>query len=106
MNAAGWIGFAPIVNKVLFAYNDGISDSQINYLSWIFMIMFVPMNFISVWVIENKRLRVAILMGTTIQTVGFWTRQLMENNFVYIPIGRHSLLLGNRLSTTCQLKSP
>ena len=69
MNTAGWIGFAPIADKVMFAYNDGdrsISESQVNYLSWIFMIMFLPMNFVSVWVIENKGLRISLIIAIAI----------------------------------------
>ena len=67
MNCTGWICFAPISSKIIFAYkSESVSTFEINYLSFIFMIMFLPMNFISIWVIEKKGLRTAILAGVGI----------------------------------------
>jgi hypothetical protein len=62
LNTASWINFAPIVDKVLFAFEDKTAE-DINYLSWIFMVAFVPINFLSIWVIESKGIKASLVLG-------------------------------------------
>ena len=77
MNTAGWICFAAVFDKILFAY-PSTSSFDINYLSWIFMIMYLPMNPPAMSYIESKGLRKSLLLGVSIQVLGFWTRTLVN----------------------------
>jgi hypothetical protein len=95
INCIGWIGFAAIVDKTIFAYkSENLSTAQINYMSMIFLLMFVFVNFISVWVIENKGIRASFLIGVSIQVVGFWFRQFINESFNYCLIGQTILAIG------------
>ena len=95
MNTAGWICFAPISSKLEYAYKDqGVDDSEVNYLSFIFMIMFLPMNFISIWIIENKGLRFSLLIGVSIQLLGFLTRYFVVYKFKMVLIGQTLIAIG------------
>ena len=73
MNTAGWICYAAIVDKIRFAYPE-TTNFDINYLSWIYMIAFLPMNPIATAYIETNGLRKALLLGIAIQVIGFWIR--------------------------------
>ena len=66
LNTTSWISFAPILEKLLFAYDGQATEFNINFLSWIFMIMFLPMNLPSVWFIEKKGLRASLIVGILI----------------------------------------
>jgi len=93
MNTAGWICFAAVFDKILFAYPDA-TDFDINFLSWIFMIMFLPMNPPAITYIENKGLRKSILVGVSIQVLGFWMRALVNNGFIFVMAGQTLLSIG------------
>ena len=67
MNSIGWLTFAPITYKMVHYYppgTEGLSVEYWNYLFCIYMLTFVPFNFVSIWVIEQKGLRVSIIIGT------------------------------------------
>ena len=86
MNTAGWICFAAVFDKILFAYPEA-TTFDINLLSWIFMIMFLPMNPPSISYIESKGLRKSILLGVSIQVLGFWMRALINQGFIFVMVG-------------------
>ena len=77
MNTAGWICYAAIVDKIRFAY-PATTNFDINYLSWIYMIAFLPMNAIATSYIETNGLRKALLLGIAIQVIGFWMRTMIN----------------------------
>ena len=86
MNTAGWICFAAIVDKIKFAY-PGTTALDINYLSWIFMIVFLPLNPIATYMIEKHGLRKSLLLGVYIETIGFWLRTFINSGFLYNMLG-------------------
>jgi hypothetical protein len=65
MNTAGWICFAAIPDKILFAYSE-TNNFDMNYLSFIFMVVFLPINPISTSIIEKYGLRKTLLIGAGI----------------------------------------
>ena len=56
--------------------------------------MFLPVNFISTWVIETKGLKWALLLGVGIQTVGLWTRQFCTHGFYFVFAGQTFIAIG------------
>ena len=65
MNTAGWICFASIIDKIKIAYPEA-SLFDINYLSWIYLIAFLPVNPYATKYIESKGLRWSLLLGVFI----------------------------------------
>ena len=93
MNTAGWICFAAIVDKIKFAY-PGTTALDINYLSWIFMIVYLPMNPIATYMIENHGLRKSLLLGVFIESIGFWLRTFINYSFNYNMLGQVLIAIG------------
>ena len=73
MNTAGWICFASIVDKIRLAYPEA-SVLNINYLSWIYMIAYLPINPVATIFIERYGVRKSVLLGVFIETIGYWVR--------------------------------
>jgi FLVCR family MFS transporter 7 len=93
MNTAGWICFAAIVDKIKFAY-PSTTALDVNYLSWIFMIVYLPMNPIATSLIENHGLRKSLLLGVSIETVGFWLRTFINKGFYFNMLGQTLIAIG------------
>ena len=76
INACAWICFAPIFSLIQEVY--GVSLFTVNYLSWIFMIMMVPVYIPSVIAIDKYGLRTSLLIGIIGTAIGCWVRSLIE----------------------------
>lgn len=75
MSSAAWLCFAGIYDKLEFVFRHNNDPEytetvkfEINYLSWVYMLAFIPMNFFANWVIElrYKGMRKAIIIGMTL----------------------------------------
>eukprot|EP00439_Symbiodinium_sp_Y106_P078055 s1237_g16.t2 len=67
-NQAIWIGFAPIESDVMTEY--GVSATFVNFLSMIFMIVYLPANFPASYAMDVLGCRWALLVGGCLQTFG------------------------------------
>ena len=95
MNSMGWLTFAPITKKMFQNYGDnGLKVEYWNYLFCVYMLTFVPTNFVSLWVIEQKGLRTSIIIGTGLQLIGFWLRLFLKESQWYLIIGQVFLGVG------------
>ena len=92
MNACGWISFAPISDILTNTY--GVSLFMINYMSLIYMISFIPVNFLSVVVLDKWGLRWGITLGMSLTTLGLWLRTLINYSFTYVIIGQTIMAIG------------
>ena len=98
MNTAAWINFSPIVSKVIFAYSDpSITSGKINFLSYVFMIVYLPFNFVSIWIIEKKGVRVSVLTAVFMQAVGMWLRVFIKTSFAYVIAGQTLIAIAQPL---------
>ena len=86
MNAVAWICFAPIFSLLQEAY--GTRLIAINYLSSSYMIMFAPLNFPSVFVLDKYGLRVGVCLGIILTSFGMWLRCLINQNFYAVLVGQ------------------
>lgn len=64
MNSIGWLTFCNVYHRAITVYDK--EKSQIDGLNFIYPILFVPFNFLAVWVIEKKGLRRAIVTAVII----------------------------------------
>jgi len=67
-NQAMWIGFAPIEVDVMKDY--GVSSTYVNFLSLVFMIVYLPANFPASYAMDVLGCRWALLVGGCLQTFG------------------------------------
>jgi MFS family permease len=74
-----WITYAPITGPAAAFY--GVSDSQIELLSMLFMIAFIPLSIPVSWVIDTYGFRVAIGVGSVMMSVFGVARGLAGDNY-------------------------
>lgn len=80
-----WICFAPIFDLMMELY--GVSLLTINYLSMSFMIIYVPMNFPSTYVLDKYGMRTGVLIGMTGLTAANGLRCLINESFIFVVLG-------------------
>ena len=59
----------------------------INIISYCFLVMFLPFNFPSIWVVEQYGLRMCVLIGTGSTVLGICVRCLVNQNFYFLFTG-------------------
>jgi fucose permease len=64
-----------------------VSLFTVNYLSLIYMFLFIPMNFPSTIILDKFGLRVGVLLGLAITVVGLWLRCAINTSFYYVVAG-------------------
>eukprot|EP00834_Sanchytrium_tribonematis_P003964 NODE_174_length_14184_cov_0.583671.p2 type:complete len:465 gc:universal NODE_174_length_14184_cov_0.583671:2753-1359(-) len=103
-NATLWISFASIATISSNYYS--VSLTAINWLSLIFMLVFIPLGFISTHFI-NHHLRYSLLIGAILNCIGAWIRVLAGTNFTLVMVGQIIAAMAQpfALNTTTKLAS-
>ncbi|CDW84415.1 major facilitator superfamily protein [Stylonychia lemnae] len=65
-----------------------VSIFIINYMSQIYMVAYLPMNFPSVFALDKLGLRYGVLIGITLTTLGLWLRVLINESFAWVIVGQ------------------
>jgi len=87
INAIMWISTSPITKNLENIYNIGLF--QVNFCtSLIWFAVYPPMNFVANYFLDEKGLRVGILIGSCLTLVGLWIRTFSEYSFYYIFLGQ------------------
>ena len=92
INAASWVTFSPISEEVKESYN--VSEIRVQYCSFIYMAVYVFMNFPSNYVIEEKSLRLGMAMGTIFTMAGLLLRILIKQSFIFAMMGQTLCAIG------------
>ncbi|XP_014275595.1 uncharacterized MFS-type transporter C09D4.1 isoform X2 [Halyomorpha halys] len=74
LNACHWIQYSSIANVVMRYYD--VSAIYVNWSSMIYMAVYVPLVFPATWLLERKGLRIAMISGVLIMTLGSWMKLL------------------------------
>lgn len=61
----------------------------LSYLVW-----FVFANFPSVYVIDKYGLKIGLIVGISLTTLGFWIRSFINKNFIFCMLGQTFMALG------------
>jgi len=85
VNACGWMTIAPVYSLVEDLY--GVGPLMVNMMSYSFMVLYLPMNFPCVYVIEKYGLRWGVIGGIVTTALGCWSRCLINTNFYFLLIG-------------------
>jgi len=72
----------------------GVSALTVNMMSYSFMVLFLPMNFPSVHVIEKYGLRCGIIAGIVSTAAGLWVRCFINTNFYTALVGQIIMAMG------------
>jgi len=82
-----WICTSPITTNLQDIY--GLSLLTVNFCtSLIWFVIYVPMNFVANYVLDQVGLRAGILLGSVLTLIGLWIRVLSEHSFYYIFAGQ------------------
>ena len=84
-NATLWITYASIATLSSQYYNVSLSD--INWLSLVYMVVFIPLGFSCTWLI-NKHLKYALVCGGFLNCLGAWIRYAAGPNFAWALFGQ------------------
>lgn len=68
--------------------NYGVSLYIINSNFWSSMVVFIVLNFPTIYIIDNWGLRAGISLGAFFTCLGLWIRCLVNENFYYAVIGQ------------------
>uniref|UniRef100_A0A667YJ13 Choline/ethanolamine transporter FLVCR1 n=1 Tax=Myripristis murdjan TaxID=586833 RepID=A0A667YJ13_9TELE len=72
VNAFQWIQYSIIANVITHYY--GISNDQVNWLSIVYMVAYVPLIFPATWLLDWKGLRLTALLGAGLNCAGAWLK--------------------------------
>jgi fucose permease len=76
VNMICWMSLQPIPGALQNGY--GVSSTVIGSMGFMFMLVFIPVNFPSTWVLERYGLKTGILMGSAFTTIGMWVKCLIN----------------------------
>ncbi|KAK7110965.1 solute carrier family 49 member A3-like [Littorina saxatilis] len=79
-NAMIWICFSPITNYTT-AYYD-INDTQVNWLSLIYVVATIPFGLVATWLLDTLGLRASIILAAWLNLVGSIFRNLTTYDFI------------------------
>lgn len=72
VNAFQWIQYSIITNVFTQYYR--VSNEQVNLLSIVYMIAYVPLIFPATWLLDKKGLRLTALLGAGLNCAGAWLK--------------------------------
>nr|XP_056708426.1 feline leukemia virus subgroup C receptor-related protein 1 [Euleptes europaea] len=72
VNAFQWIQYS-ILSSVFTTYY-GVDYAQIDWLSMVYMVVYVPLIFPATWLLDTRGLRVTALLGSGLNSLGAWIK--------------------------------
>ncbi|XP_066533612.1 feline leukemia virus subgroup C receptor-related protein 1 isoform X2 [Hoplias malabaricus] len=72
VNAFQWIQYSIIANIFMHYYS--VSNVMIDWLSVIYMLVYVPLIFPAAWLLDRRGLRVTALLGAGLNAAGAWLK--------------------------------
>jgi fucose permease len=86
MNMVAWMSLQTCADALVTGFN--IHDKEIAFMGQLFVIVFIPANFPSTWILDHYGLRTGILCGCILTVVGMWLKLLMLQNYYLVWIGQ------------------
>ncbi|XP_038582466.1 feline leukemia virus subgroup C receptor-related protein 1 [Micropterus salmoides] len=72
VNAFQWIQYSIITN--VFTQYYGVTNDKVDWLSIVYMVVYVPLIFPATWLLDWKGLRLTALLGAGLNCVGAWLK--------------------------------
>ncbi|KAI9481680.1 MAG: major facilitator superfamily domain-containing protein [Benjaminiella poitrasii] len=100
-SSLNWLSVAPVPDQADAFFNN-IGLSAINWFSNVFMLTYLFAGPLSSWVYENWSIKLGIIIGGVLQTIGAWLRYFSV--FIHNPTGRLALAIIGQ--TVCAIGQP
>ncbi|CAM9823051.1 unnamed protein product [Lampetra fluviatilis] len=71
-SAFQWIQYG-IINNIFAGYYD-VSTTDVDWLSMVYMLCYIPLIFPSAWLLDTRGLRLVALLGSFLNCVGAWVK--------------------------------
>ncbi|XP_069787427.1 heme transporter FLVCR1 [Narcine bancroftii] len=72
VNAFQWIQYSIIAN--IFSAFYQVSYEQVDWLSMVYMLAYIPLIFPAAWLLDKRGLRIAALLGSGLNCIGAWLK--------------------------------
>ncbi|XP_060947784.1 feline leukemia virus subgroup C receptor-related protein 1 [Limanda limanda] len=72
VNAFQWIQYSIIAN--VFTHFYGVSSSQVDWLSIVYMVAYIPLILPATWLLDRRGLRLTALLGAGLNCAGAWLK--------------------------------
>lgn len=72
VNAFQWIQYSIITN--VFTHFYGVTNEQVDWLSIVYMVAYVPLIFPATWLLDRRGLRLTALLGAGLNCAGAWLK--------------------------------
>lgn len=72
VNAFQWIQYSIITN--VFTHFYGVTNDQVDWLSIVYMVAYVPLIFPATWLLDRRGLRLTALLGAGLNCAGAWMK--------------------------------
>ncbi|XP_036407290.1 solute carrier family 49 member A3-like [Megalops cyprinoides] len=98
-NAMLWLSFAPVADQT--AQYLGASLDQVNWLSLVYMVVAIPLSFVTTWMLDTLGLRISLILGSWLNMAGSGLRYLSVLESLPAGVRYFPLLMGGQ--TLCAL---
>lgn len=92
-NSVMWVCVSPIQTNLMKIYNLDLFIVNLG-TSLIYLIIFIPVSFLSNYIIDRMGLRIGFSIGCLLTIAGLWTRTFAADSFYYIFAGQAIGALG------------
>ena len=72
----------------------GIGNTEISSIGFIYMAIFIVVNFPSNYVLDVGGLRVGVLVGVFLTALGMWIKVLINSSFNWVLVGQVIAAIG------------
>ncbi|XP_056872775.1 feline leukemia virus subgroup C receptor-related protein 1 isoform X1 [Takifugu flavidus] len=72
VNAFQWIQYSIITN--VFTHFYGVTNDKVDWLSIVYMVVYVPLIFPATWLLDRRGLRLTALLGAGLNCAGAWLK--------------------------------
>eukprot|EP00835_Amoeboradix_gromovi_P005622 NODE_547_length_6851_cov_0.322867.p1 type:complete len:421 gc:universal NODE_547_length_6851_cov_0.322867:5329-6591(+) len=100
-NASLWISYASVATISAEYYS--VSTSDINWLSLVFMVVFLPFGALSM-ILLNRNLKYSILLGVLLNFLGAWIRYIAGKNYFVALFGQILAAIAQTFALNCTTK--
>jgi MFS transporter, FLVCR family, feline leukemia virus subgroup C receptor-related protein len=80
-----YISCSPITKDLKVVY--GLSELVISSSALFYLVLYMPFNFPSNYILDKYGIKVGIILGTVLTLVGAWIRIFVNHNFYFVTLG-------------------
>lgn len=86
INGMCWVVFSSISNKTAETYD--VDPSIVTLVPMLYMIVYIPINFPSNWILDTKGIRKGVIIGAVMTALGASIRCMLNLHFIYAILGQ------------------